>query len=91
VSEITPDVIVDARETTSPAPLAVLSVHLRRGEAGTVYELLTTDGVSNTDVPEWLDQVGHELLDVVEHAEYCSIFVEKTKQREPTSPRELTR
>jgi TusA-related sulfurtransferase len=51
---------------------------VRNGDAGTVYELQTTDSSSRNDVPEWVDEAGHELLDVVEHEDYWSIFIEKT-------------
>jgi TusA-related sulfurtransferase len=50
---------------------------IRQGDAGTVYELQTTDSSSSHDVPEWVDDTGNELLGIDEHDDYWSIFVEK--------------
>jgi tRNA 2-thiouridine synthesizing protein A len=47
-------------------------------DTGTVIELQTSDSGSKDDVPEWLEESGHELLDIVDHGDYWSVYVEKT-------------
>ena len=72
------DVQVDARGAACPGPLMDLIGKIKNVDAGTVVELLTGDEGSKNDVPEWVDEAGHELLDVVDNGEYYSIYVEKT-------------
>jgi TusA-related sulfurtransferase len=78
---IQPDVTIDSRGATCPGPLMDLIGKMKKADAGTVFELQTTDSSSSHDVPEWVDKAGHELLDFVEHEDedYWSIFIEKTK------------
>ncbi|WP_323192945.1 sulfurtransferase TusA family protein, partial [Halostella sp. PRR32] len=49
----------------------------KKADPGTVVELQTSDRGSTTDVPEWVEKAGHELLDSVEHDDYWSLYVEK--------------
>ena len=72
------DVTIDSRGATCPGPLMDLIGKMKSLEAGTVVELLTTDSSSKTDVPEWVDKAGHELLDVAEADDGWAIYIEKT-------------
>jgi len=76
-TELDADVTVDSRGATCPGPLMDLIGHVRTADAGTVFELLTTDSASKHDVPEWVEKAGHETLGVVDHDDegYWSIFV----------------
>ncbi|MFB6130013.1 MAG: sulfurtransferase TusA family protein [Salinigranum sp.] len=76
-SEITADVTIDARGAGCPGPLMDLIGKVKTVDSGTVIELQTSDSGSKNDVPEWLEKAGHELLDIVEHDDYWSIYVEK--------------
>jgi TusA-related sulfurtransferase len=49
---------------------------VKEADSGTVIELQTSDDSSKSDVPDWLDEAGHELLDVVEHDDHWSVYVE---------------
>jgi len=71
------DEVVDARGAACPGPLMDLIGKVRTADAGTVFELQTTDSSSSHDVPEWVEKAGHELLDIVEHdgEGYWSIYV----------------
>jgi TusA-related sulfurtransferase len=69
---------VDARGATCPGPLMDLIGKIKTVEAGTSIELLTEDEASKNDVPEWIDEAGHELLDIVDNGDYYSIYVKKT-------------
>mgnify|MGYP000580151014 CR=1 FL=1 len=74
----TPDIEVDSRGATCPGPLMDLIGKVKEVESGTVIELLTSDEGSKNDVPEWLEEAGHELLDIEEFDEHWAIYVETT-------------
>jgi TusA-related sulfurtransferase len=76
MSTLTPDATVDSRGAGCPGPLMDLIGRIRTADSGTVIELQTSERNSTSDVPEWLDKAGHELLDIVEHDDYWSIYVE---------------
>ena len=76
---LSPDVTVDARGATCPGPLMDLIGKVKQADADTVFELRTSDASSSHDVPEWVEKAGHELLDVVEHDDFWSIFVRTTR------------
>ncbi|MFW5937472.1 MAG: sulfurtransferase TusA family protein [Halanaeroarchaeum sp.] len=72
------DVTVDARGSACPGPLMDLIGKIKSVDSGTVVELLTGDEGSKNDVPEWVDEAGHELLDTVDEGEYYTIYVKKS-------------
>jgi TusA-related sulfurtransferase len=72
----TPDITVDSRGATCPGPLMDLIGKVKEADPGTVIELQTTDNGSKSDVPEWLDEAGHDMLEVVDHGDYWSMYVE---------------
>ncbi len=77
-SEFEADETVDARGSACPGPLMDLIGKIKKVDAGTVVALLTGDEGSKNDVPEWVEEAGHELLDVVDEGEYYTIYVKKT-------------
>lgn len=74
-SDYDPDVTIDSRDATCPGPLMDLIGKVKEAEPGTVIELQTSDSGSKSDVPEWLDEAGHDLLDTVDNGDYWSLFV----------------
>lgn len=76
---ISPDVVVDSRGATCPGPLMDLIGKIKKVDDGTVIELKTSDSGSKGDVPEWLDEAGHELLAIEERDDDWSLYVEKTE------------
>ncbi len=76
---ISPDIVVDSRGATCPGPLMDLIGKVKTADEGTVFELQTSDSSSSHDVPEWVEKADHELLDIVEHDDYWSIFVRTTE------------
>lgn len=72
------DVTIDSRGAGCPGPLMDLIGKVKSADSGTVFELQTTDSSSKNDVPEWVEKANHELLEIVDHDEYWSIFVKKT-------------
>lgn len=59
---MTQEKIVDARNTFCPGPLMELITNMKQARVGDVLELLSTDQGSATDVPEWVNKAGHELV-----------------------------
>ncbi len=72
------DETVDARGSACPGPLMDLIGKIKDVDAGTVVELMTGDEGSKNDVPEWVEEANHELVEIVDEGEYYSIFVKKT-------------
>ena len=51
---------------------------VKKAESGETIELQTEDEGSKNDVPEWIEESGNELLEIIDTGEYYSIFVKKT-------------
>ncbi|WP_435320053.1 sulfurtransferase TusA family protein [Haloarchaeobius sp. TZWSO28] len=75
--QLTADVTIDARGSGCPGPLMDLIGKVKKADSGTVFELQTSDRGSVSDVPEWVEKAGHDLLETVEHDDYWSIYVKK--------------
>jgi TusA-related sulfurtransferase len=73
--QLDPDVTIDSRGATCPGPLMDLIGKVKEADPDTVLELQTSDNGSKGDVPEWLEEAGHELVEVVEHDDYWSMYV----------------
>ncbi len=69
------DEVIDSRNSACPGPLMDLVGRIKKSEPGTVLELLTSDEGSKKDVPEWLENTRHELIDIEEKDDYWSIYV----------------
>jgi tRNA 2-thiouridine synthesizing protein A len=76
-TEIQPDETVDARGAACPGPLMDLIGKMRSNESGDVVELLSDNDQSLTDVPEWAEESGNEVLEVDERDDYYALYVEK--------------
>ncbi|WP_420182988.1 sulfurtransferase TusA family protein (plasmid) [Haloarcula sp. KBTZ06] len=77
MTDIEPDETVDARGAACPGPLMDLIGQIRDAEAGDVVRLLSDTDQSLTDVPEWAEEAGNELLAVEELDEHNAFYVEK--------------
>ncbi|QFU83166.1 sulfurtransferase TusA family protein [Natronorubrum aibiense] len=73
---IEPDVTIDSRDAACPGPLMDLIGKVKTLEAGTVVELQTTERNSTTDVPEWLEEAGHDLLEIESRDDHWSLYIE---------------
>jgi TusA-related sulfurtransferase len=76
-TDIEPDETVDARGAACPGPLMDLIGKIRSAESGDVIRLLSDNDQSLTDVPEWAEEAGNELLAVEEFDDYNAFYVEK--------------
>jgi tRNA 2-thiouridine synthesizing protein A len=77
MTDIEPDATVDARGAACPGPLMDLIGKIRSAESGDVIRLLSDNDQSLTDVPEWAEEAGNELLAVDELDDYNAFYVEK--------------
>lgn len=65
---------IDARGMACPGPLMALIGAIRTGQVGDVYEVLSSDEGSKTDIPAWVAKAQHELVEVVPE-DGCARFV----------------
>jgi TusA-related sulfurtransferase len=77
MTDIEPDDTVDARGAACPGPLMDLIGAIRGAESGDVVRLLSDSEGSLTDVPEWAEEAGNELLAVEELDGHNAFYVEK--------------
>ena len=76
--DIEADTTVDARGAACPGPLMDLIGKMRDVESGAVVRLLSDNEQSLGDVPEWAEETGNELLEVVEGDGHHEFYVEKS-------------
>lgn len=70
---------IDGRGMPCPGPLMSLIGAIREGSVGDVYEVLSSDEGSRTDIPAWLEKAGHELVEVVEDEGFAHFIVRKVR------------
>ncbi|MDQ2074573.1 sulfurtransferase TusA family protein (plasmid) [Haloarcula sp. NS06] len=71
------DTTVDARGATCPGPLMDLISEVRAVDTGTVIALLSDAEKSPTEVREWADESGNEVLDIADEGDHYRIHVKK--------------
>lgn len=71
--------LIDARGTFCPGPLMELIAGIKQGDVGDEFEVLSSDEGSAKDIPEWINKVGHELLESFEGDGVWHIIIRKAK------------
>ena len=71
--------VVDARNTYCPGPLMELITYMKQAQVGDTIELLSTDSGTASDVPEWVNKIGHELVSSEQVDDVWHIKVRKAK------------
>jgi tRNA 2-thiouridine synthesizing protein A len=71
--------IVDAKNTFCPGPLMELIGQMKLAEIGDELEILSTDQGSAAVIPEWINKVGHEMVETSEKDGVWHVVVKKTK------------
>ena len=71
--------VMDARDTFCPGPLMELITYMKQANVGDTLELLSTDKGTASDVPEWINKVGHEMISSEKVDEVWHIKVRKAK------------
>lgn len=70
---------IDARGTFCPGPLMELIAGIKLLEVGDELEVLSSDKGSASDIPEWVNKVGHEMVSSTEEDGVWHIVVRKAK------------
>jgi TusA-related sulfurtransferase len=70
---------IDARGMACPGPLMALIGAIRTGQVGDVYEVLSSDEGSKTDIPAWVTKARHELVEVVSDDGYARFVIRKAR------------
>jgi tRNA 2-thiouridine synthesizing protein A len=76
-SSLKADRVLDASGLVCPLPAVKTALALERMCHGEVLEIITTDEISQVDLPVWCRQTGHELLQVGDNGDSTHIFVRK--------------
>lgn len=71
--------VIDARGTFCPGPLMELIAGMKLIEIGDEIEVLSSDKGSSSEIPEWVNKVGHEVVSNDEDNGVWHIVVRKTK------------
>ena len=70
---------IDARGMACPGPLMALIGAIRQGQVGDVYEVLSSDEGSKTDIPAWVTKARHELVEVTPEDGYARFVVRQVR------------
>jgi len=71
--------LIDARGAFCPGPLMELIAALKLAAIGDEVEILSSDQGSISDIPEWVNKVGHHMVGVTRHEGYAALVVRKAK------------
>ena len=79
MSTIQADKTIDARGMACPGPLMNLIGAIRQGQVGQVFEVLSTDAGSRTDIPAWVAKARQELVEVRDDDGFAHFVVRKVR------------
>jgi tRNA 2-thiouridine synthesizing protein A len=79
MSTVQIDRTIDARGMACPGPLMNLIGAIRQGQVGQVFEVLSSDEGSKTDIPAWVAKAKHELVEVQPVDGYARFIVRKAR------------
>jgi tRNA 2-thiouridine synthesizing protein A len=70
---------IDARGSYCPGPLMELIRAIREGKVGDVIAVYSSDSGSKLDIPKWIEEAGHRLIEIASRDGYDEIVVEKLR------------
>jgi tRNA 2-thiouridine synthesizing protein A len=79
MSTVQVDKAIDARGMPCPGPLMALIGAIRQGQVGQVFEVLSSDEGSRTDIPAWVAKARQELVEVIPVDSYARFVVRKVR------------
>ncbi len=79
LTELTITKSIDARGMACPGPLLTLIGAIRQGRLGDVFEVLSSDAGSKTDIPAWVAKAKHELVQMIEDIGFVHFIVRKAR------------
>ena len=79
MSTLQVDKVIDARGMACPGPLMNLIGAIRQGQVGQVFDVLSSDEGSKTDIPAWVAKAGQELVETNLEDGYAHFVVRKVR------------
>jgi tRNA 2-thiouridine synthesizing protein A len=79
MSTVQIDKTIDVRGMACPGPLMNLIGAIRQSQVGQVFEVLSSDEGSKTDIPAWVAKARHELVEVVPDDGFARFIVRKAR------------
>jgi tRNA 2-thiouridine synthesizing protein A len=79
MSTVQIDRTIDARGMACPGPLMNLIGAIRQGQVSQVFEVLSSDEGSKTDIPAWVAKAKHEMVEVRPEEGYVRFLVRKAR------------
>lgn len=79
MSTVQVDKTIDARGMACPGPLMNLIGAIRQGQVGQVFDVLSSDEGSRTDIPAWVAKAKHELVEVRAEQGFSHFIVRKAR------------
>lgn len=79
MSTLQVDKTIDARGMACPGPLMNLIGAIRQGQVGQVFDVLSTDEGSKTDIPAWVVKAKQELVEVRPDGGFAHFIVRKAR------------
>ncbi len=79
MSTLQVDKTIDARGMACPGPLMNLIGAIRQGRVGQVFDVISSDEGSKTDIPAWVAKAQHELVEVVPGEGFSHFLVRKLR------------
>jgi tRNA 2-thiouridine synthesizing protein A len=70
---------IDARGMACPGPLLALIGAIRQGQIDDVFEIISSDAGSKTDIPAWVAKAKHELVRVIDEPGFARFVVRKAR------------
>ena len=70
---------IDARGMACPGPLMNLIGAIRQGQVGQVFDVLSSDAGSRTDIPAWVAKAKQELVEVRDDEGFAHFVVRKVR------------
>ncbi|MFX0113002.1 MAG: sulfurtransferase TusA family protein [Candidatus Hodarchaeota archaeon] len=71
--------VIDARGALCPGPLMELIKNIKRAPVGAEFEVWSSDQGTKRDLPKWVEKAKHELVEVIEEADYNRFIVKKAR------------
>lgn len=71
--------LIDARGAACPGPLMELIANIKLVDVGEEVEILSSDKGSASDIPLWVEKVGHEMIENERRDNHWSIVVRRAK------------
>ncbi len=73
------DRTIDARGMACPGPMMNLIGAMRQGTVGQVFEVLSSDEGSKTDIPAWIAKAKQEMIEIKQEEGFARFIVRKAR------------